>query len=111
MTANKLLVEAAGNVVDVELAGVSGHLCVEEHLLEHVAELLAKVSGVVLVDGIDRLVGLLDHIHRDGSVSLFTIPGAAVGLAQAPDGTNKPVELRVCRRGVGTRRILLVHKV
>ena len=108
---DELLVEAARHVVDVELAGVGGHLRMEEHLLEHVAKLLAKVSDVVGIDGVDRLVSLLNHIHRDGGVSLLAVPGAAIGLAQAPDGTDKPVELRVRRRGVGARRVLLVHEV
>ena len=42
---------------------------------------------------------------------LLAGPRAAGGLAQAPDGANEPVELRVRRRRLPARRILLVYQL
>ena len=109
--AHELLVEAVGHVLDGELAGVGGYLRVEKHLLEHVAELLAEVRDVVCLDGVNGLVCLLNHVLGDGAVGLLAVPGAAVGLAQAPDGANEPVHLWVSRRRGHPGRILLVYQV
>ena len=109
--ADELLVETVGHVLDGELAGVGGYLRVEKHLFKHVAELLAEVRDVVCLDGVNGLVGLLDHVLGDGAVGLLTVPGAAVGLAQPPDGADEPVHLGVARRCLRARRVLLVYQV
>ena len=109
--ADELLVEAVGDVVYVELAGVGGYLRVEKHLLEHVAELLAEVRDVVCLNGVNGLVCLLDHVLGDGAMRLLAVPRAAVGLAQAPDGANEPVHLGRSRRRLPARRVLLVYQV
>ena len=64
VAADELFVEAASDVVDVELAGVRGDLRVKDDLLEDIAELLAQMGLVMGIDGVDRLVCLLDHVLR-----------------------------------------------
>lgn len=60
---------------------------------------------------LDGLVGLLDHILGDGVMRLHLIPGTAVALAEAPDGTHEAVELGMGPRRVGTLTRLRVHLV
>ena len=56
---------------------------------------------VALADGLDGLVGLLDHVLRDAAMRLGLVPRAAVGLAEAPHGAHEPVEF-----GMGRRRAI-----
>ena len=44
---------------------------------------LRSIPGVALLDGIEDFVGLLDQVGSEGRVSLFAVPGAAAGGAQA----------------------------
>ena len=62
---DELVVEVAADVGKGELARVLGDLRVEQHLHEHVAELLAQVRGIAGLDGVDDLEGLLDHVLLD----------------------------------------------
>ena len=101
----EILVYLAAHLVDVELAFVGGDLRLEHHLHEHVAQLLAQVARGGPLDGVDGLVGLLDHVLGDGGVGLLAVPGAAVGLAQLPYGAHEGVEV-----GVRTGRAGLVER-
>ena len=103
---DELVVEVAADIGKGELARVLGDLRVEQHLHEHVAELLAQVRGIAGLDGVDDLVGLLDHVLLDGGVGLLLVPGAAVGLAQAPDGARGLLERALAARGVGAQQSL-----
>ena len=64
MTADELVDETAGHVVDVERLGrvLLGHAGLEGDLQEQVAELLLHVRGVAALDGLDRLVSLLEQV-------------------------------------------------
>ena len=62
---DELVVEVAADIGKGELARVLGDLRVEQHLHEHVAELLAQVRGIAGLDGVDDLEGLLDHVLLD----------------------------------------------
>ena len=44
-------------------------------------------------------------------MGLLAVPGAAIGLAQAPDGADQAVELRMVGGRTGALRVLLVHEV
>ena len=47
---------------------------------------------IAALDGVDSLVGLLDHVVRDACVRLFAVPWTAVGRAQGCDDGDEPVE-------------------
>lgn len=85
----------------------------QHYLHEHIAQLLAQMRGIIGLDAIERLVGLLDHVLANASVRLFAVPRAAVGLTQAPDGLHQMLQLgrRVYQRGqiARTLGILLSH--
>ena len=82
-------------------------------LHEHVAQLLAQMRGIVGLDAVERLIGLLDHIFANAAVRLLAVPRAAVGLTQAPNGLHQMLQLgrRVDQRGQVARAlgILLSH--
>jgi hypothetical protein len=68
---------------------------VEDHLQQHVTELLQQVDVVPGLDGVDELVGLLDEVAQQRGVVLLEVPGAAVvGVAQAPHHLDEPQDLR-----------------
>ncbi len=85
--AHELVDDVASHVVDGEALGIlGGDAGVEVHLQQQVAELLAQV-GVLdcsprgpVVEGLDRLerlVGLLEQVLREGAVGLLPVPGAS----------------------------------
>ncbi len=58
---DEYVVDADG-VVDVEFPLLGRHLGVEQDLAQQVAQFLAELVGVALLDGLDHLVGLLDEV-------------------------------------------------
>ena len=81
---HQLLGHAVHHVVHGEAAPLGLNLGVEGHLHQHVAQLLAHAAGVVPVDGVQGLVGLLQEIPADGPVGLLRIPGAAPRRPEQP---------------------------
>ncbi len=55
---------------------------VEEHLEQHVAQLLAQRPPVTLLDRLDQLVRLLDQVLHQALVRLLGVPGAAARRAE-----------------------------
>ena len=82
------------DVLDVEVlaGGVGGDVGVEEHLVEHVAELLDHLVAVARLDRVDELPALLDEVLQEALVRLVGVPGAAAGRAQQRDGRDELVE-------------------
>ncbi len=70
------------HVGQVEGSLLGRELGVEDHLQQNVAELLGEVGGRPVLDGIDRLVGLLQQVGAQGAMRLLPIPRAAVRRAQ-----------------------------
>ena len=72
MPAYQLLVERSAHVVDVEsrcavdvaacCAVIRLNLRVENYLLKHIAKLFLKMLGRALGNGLDRLIGLFNHV-------------------------------------------------
>ena len=48
----------------------------EHHLEQDVAQFLLQVLRIFLIDGLHRLIGLLQHIPADALVGLLLVPGA-----------------------------------
>jgi hypothetical protein len=66
------------HVVDVE-TGITlrGHPRVEQHLQQHVAELLANGGPIAVLDRLVELVALLDQVRQQRLVGLLGVPRAA----------------------------------
>jgi hypothetical protein len=86
VAADEFFVHFAGDVVEGEVVVFLGDLGVEEDLDEDVAEFLAHVGEVVLVDGFEEFADFVDEAAGEGLVGLLDVPGAAVGGAEAGDG-------------------------
>jgi hypothetical protein len=83
MAAHHFVVNFADDVVDGEAVFFGSDLRVEEDLEEEVAELFGEFDVVVGVEGVENFVGFFNEIGAEGGVSLFTVPGAAAGSAEA----------------------------
>ncbi len=98
MPPDHLRVDVAAHVVDVELSRVRRYPALQHHLQKNVAELFAHMRDVVRLDGVDRLVGLLDHVLGYGLMRLLSIPRATVGGAQRLDGRDELLEIGMAHR-------------
>lgn len=54
----------------------------QDHLVEQVAEFLADVVRVAVVDGVDEFVRLLDGVARERGVGLRPVPHAPAVLGE-----------------------------
>ncbi len=84
MAAYQLVHQVARDVVDrPRLVGAFlGDAGVEHDLQEDVAQLLAQRFGVVVLEGLQRLVGLLEQVRRQAGVGLFGVPRTTTGRPQ-----------------------------
>ena len=94
VAADELVGEGVHHVVEAEGALLLADVALEEHLQEHVAELLAMVGQVVAGHGVEQLVALLLEAGLDGLQRLGAVPRAAVGGAQACDHLFKFLKFR-----------------
>ena len=86
------------------MAGLLGHPRLEDHLQQQVAEFLADLALVALLDRADDLVRLLDDVGLERFGGLLAVPRAAVGRAQPRhelDEAREPV--------VGGVSVLVIH--
>ena len=107
MPPDQLVGQLPCDVVDVEAAvrprRLGGDPGVEEHLQQHVAELLADGGDVVRLHRLDQLVALLDEVAQQRGVGLLGVPGAAAGRAQ-------PIHHRDRVQQPGSRRVRLARE-
>jgi hypothetical protein len=80
------------HVLQRELAHLLGELHMEKHLQQQVAQLVTQLLRVVLVQGGEGLVRLLQQVGLERRVGLGAIPGATVGAPQAGDYLPQAVE-------------------
>jgi hypothetical protein len=76
--ADQLRHDPLRHVVDVEGPLLAGHLRVEDHLQEHVAQLVAQPLRIPRVDGLQRLVRLFQQVPPERLVRLLPVPRAPV---------------------------------
>src|ERR1700721_569768 len=88
MAANELCVEIGRYIVDSEVACFGGHLRVEEHLQQEIAELILQIGPRAALNGVEDLVGLLQGVAFDGVEGLFAIPGTALWRAKTTHNRN-----------------------
>ena len=82
MPAHELGRDFARDIVESEAPLFGGELRVKDRLEQQVAEFLAEVGVVAVVDRGDDLVRLLQQRRAQRSVGLLAIPRAAAGSAQ-----------------------------
>lgn len=83
VAANHFFVDFTDDVGDVEAAFFVGDLGVEKDLKKEIAEFFGEFGVVGGVEGVEDFVGFFDEVGAEGGVSLFAVPGAAFGSAEA----------------------------
>ena len=97
VTTDEFGVEVFGDVVEVEVAGLGGHLRIEEDLQEEVAELVFEVRPGSALDGVEDLVGLFEGVAFDGVKGLLAVPWTAAGGAETSHDGGSTLKGRCCR--------------
>ena len=83
MAAHHLVGYRVGHVVIIEKPQFAGHLRVEHHLEQQIAQFVLQALHVVLGDRVGDLVGFLDGVGGDGPEILLHVPrAAALGITQ-----------------------------
>ena len=86
-----------------------GHACVEHHLQQQVAELVAEIVEVAAVDRIGNLVGFLDGVRGNGREVLLQVPWAtSLRVAQARHDDQQAFQLMACL-AAGGRGVVRAH--
>ncbi len=105
MAVHQLLSHSVDDVIHRKAAPLRLHLGVENHLHQHVPQFLAHIRGVVPVNGVQRLVSLLQEVPADGAVGLFRIPGAA------PRGPEQPHDFQEILPAVTALTLKIYHRL
>jgi hypothetical protein len=92
MPVHQLLGDALDHVFQSELALILGDLDVQQHLQQQVAHLLAQTRRVPLVQGLQRLAGLLQQERPQRLMGLDAVPGTTVRTPQGCDDLAQAVE-------------------
>ena len=87
--ADELVVDLARHGFEIEKPLLLRELSVEDHLDEHIAQLLAHVRHVEPVDGVQKFGTLLDQADGQRLVRLHLVPRATSRGTQEGDGTAK----------------------
>ena len=90
-----LLAHVGGDILERRLAGLGGDVGVEDHLVQHVAELLDQLGAIAGFDGVDELEGLFHEVLHEAGVGLLAVPGAAAGRPQLLEHGDQLIELGV----------------
>ena len=81
----QLFHHAVDDIFHGETAGIGLNVGMEHHLHQHIAQFLTQQSRILPVDGLHRLIRLLQEAAANGFVGLFLIPGTALRRAQQMD--------------------------
>ena len=82
MPPQKLRAQRISHVFQRKIAGVIGHLRVEQHLQQQVAQFIAKIVPVAPLDSVEDFIRLFQRVLLDGVERLLAVPGTAVRRAQ-----------------------------
>jgi hypothetical protein len=81
-----------GDILEGEAAGLGLDVRVEDHLIQHVAELLDELLAGAALDRLDQLVALLDEVLHKRLVRLVAVPRASARRTQPVQRRDQLVE-------------------
>jgi len=87
MSTHELVVDVAGDVVEVEQPLLRGDLRVKHDLDQHVAQFLPHVRVIPTVDRVDQFAHLVDEAPHEARVGLFLVPGTPI---RGPQPGHRP---------------------
>lgn len=108
MPANQLAIQMIDHIGDGEVSLVCGHLRIEEHLQQQVAEFFGEMRKIAALDGVEHLVGFFERVLANGVEALLAIPRAAAGRAQARHNGSRFEEKLTRARRIGGFRLRLI---
>ena len=76
MAADQLLRLGLDHLLKLEALALLGDDAVEDHMQEQIPEFLLQPLPVLLIDGLDGLVGFFDEQMFDGGMGLLAVPRA-----------------------------------
>ena len=85
MAEQQLSHHAVHHILHGEAAPVALNVRVEHHLHQHVAQFLPQHGSTVQINGLRRLIALLQQPSADGRMGLHPVPGAALRGAEDAD--------------------------
>ena len=91
MAVDHLLRHAVHHVGHREAAPLLLNGGMKHHLHQNVAQLLLHIHGVVPVQGVQGLAGLLQEVAPNGLMGLLGVPGTAAGPPQKPHNLKEIV--------------------
>ncbi len=75
--------EPIENVINRKRPLLLGHLRIEKHLQQQVAEFAGKFVPVAIIDGFEHFISFFERVGLDGIEGLLAIPGTPPGSPQA----------------------------
>ena len=90
--AHQLRADLVDGVADREVARLLADLREEDRLVEVVAKLLAQLRQVAGINGVEHLVGFLEHERAQRCVRLLAVPRAAARRAQRAHDLDQLLE-------------------
>ena len=83
MALDQLFADTGAHVLHGEGALFLRDTGMERHLQQHVAQLLAQMAVIALVDGFTHFISFFYEVFADGGMGLGRVPGTALsGTAQ-----------------------------
>ena len=101
MPADQFAVQMVEHIGDGEVALVGGHLRIEQHLQQQIAEFFGKMREVAALNGVEDFVGFFKRVFADGVEGLLAVPGAAAGSAQPRHNGRRLLKKLCCPRRIG----------
>ena len=78
VTADKLLIDSPGDVLQIETSHFLGQARVHDYLQKKIAQFLFHQFGIIAINGFKHFRSLFHQAARKGKVSLLTVPWATV---------------------------------
>ena len=83
MAADQFFGQSLGDLAKIEGTALLGQLGMENKVKKDVPKFLLEGVIVLLVDGLQQLVHLIQHHGSEGLVRLFSVPWTALGATKA----------------------------
>ena len=95
VTENQLFANPVRYIVKIKATCFCLHLGMKRNLKQHIAQLHLQSRSALPVDGLNDLIGLLNKILLDRSMSLRLIPGTAAGGTEQRHNANQILRIIV----------------
>lgn len=89
MAAHELVVDGSGYSIEIEFAGFTCHLGMEDNLQEEIAKLILEGFRIARIQGVESFIAFFNEVVTDGLVRLLAVPRASARTAEARHDLEK----------------------